>query len=303
MIAGDGAQREDRRRARTCTSRSCGRSPKLRRRRARLDRAARQPRPLPVPRLIDGGVAAGRAGRPRRTTRRSRDPTPRPTRRRTTPEPGTVVGRMPGSSTPRTPTASACPLRLDVLPERRGRVVLDVPRRCPIVAGPVVVRDHEVPLPRARPRESAPKACGPSCGARRRSSTGRTGSRRSACALDDAGDALTRRDRRAHPDRPRHRVGDRRADPQRTGRLADRRLRAPGIVHGDVLLGRRTVRARRARRVPPQLGRPRWQHPGAWSLVCHGPDLGLHLRDWPTVTADGFVRPVTNRREITRRAP
>ena len=35
-----------------------------------------------------------------------------------------------------------------MLPEPEDGLVLDLPRRCPTLAGPVVVRDHEVPLPR-----------------------------------------------------------------------------------------------------------------------------------------------------------
>ena len=121
-------------------------------------------------------------------------------------------------------------------------------------------------------------------------STGRTGSRRSACALDDAEAALTGEigerlpvglDIEWETDGPIHSVPDDWPIDQ---------YAAPGIIHGDVLLGRERFELDARGQYTRSWGVRRWQDPGAWSLACHHADLTLQAEGLPDGRVSGWMQ-------------
>ena len=265
------------------------------RRRARLDRAARQPRPLPVARAHRRRAcpAASRTRRPRRTTPSSRDVVTAMTSRRD------ERAHAPGAA------SGWCG---DVAPRRRDRRRHRACRcgsscapalgvawwwtylvRCPTSTASVVVRDHEVAC-RARDSRSAPTGCGPSSCARRRSSTGRSGSRRSACASTTRPTSLHGEIGERMRGRARHRVGGR----CRRRRSARARGRWPRRLRAVRARARRSaarpvaVRARRGRSAIARRGVRR--STDRWSAWMRAPGLAERLR------------PDRARRETERRA-
>jgi hypothetical protein len=195
--------------ARTCTSRSCVRS-RSTRRRARLDRAHSLDL-YPFLELIEGGVEPME----QEPSTYPAHPVTAPGRRGAAP-PESRVGRTPGSSTPRRrrcrPHAAA-----RLLPEREGRVVLDVPRPSRS-EGPIVARPT-----RSRLRQASRSAEGlwADLGA---DAAGALDVWARGVAIAPTTKPLTGRSASGSRSASTS-VGDRRADPQRAGRLADRPVR------------------------------------------------------------------------------
>ena len=98
----------------------------------------------------------------------------------------------------------------------------------PDVDGVLVVRDHEVLPAEAGTRDPRRRACGPSSRARRRASTGRSGSRRSACGSTHPDEAL----------RAGGEIGERIAVGLDIEWEVGDGGPPAGTVHGDVLVGR-----------------------------------------------------------------
>ena len=64
----------------------------------------------------------------------------------------------------------------------------------------------------------------------------------------------------------------------------------PGIVHGEVLLGRERFELDACGAYHRTWGDRDWRGTGAWSLACTGPGLGLHVAGLPNGHVDGFMR-------------
>jgi hypothetical protein len=159
----------------------------------------------------------------------------------------------------------------------------------PTLTGPIVVRDHEVPLPRQGLEVRAEGLwCELWCETPLEHWT--YGLEAFAVNLEAPDDALAGE------------IGERipiglDLEWEIDGPIHAHRARGPvagyvalGIVHGEVLLGRERFELDACGAYHRTWGDRVWHNPGAWSLVCHGPDLGLYLSGRADGTADGFVR-------------
>ena len=162
----------------------------------------------------------------------------------------------------------------------------------PARPGPVVVRDHEVFLPR-RVSRYTPKGCGPSCGARHLSSTGRTGWKRSRSGsmmppMHSRARSVERMplglDLEWEIDGPVHAHAE---DSPVAGYCV------PGIVHGEILLGRERLEFDARGEHRRQWGTDVPRTVGAWSVACHGTSFAMHvdglLRRFAHGRVEGFV--------------
>ena len=159
----------------------------------------------------------------------------------------------------------------------------------PDLTGPVVVRDHEVPLPRQGLEVRAEGLwCELWCETPLEHWT--YGLEAFAVNLETPEDALAGEigeripiglDLEWEVDGPIHAHGD--AWPV-AGYVE------PGIVHGDVLLGRERFELDARGAYHRTWGDRDWQREGAWAIACNGPDLGLHVFGMPNGAVDGCVR-------------
>jgi hypothetical protein len=159
----------------------------------------------------------------------------------------------------------------------------------PDLTGPVVVRDHEVPLPRQGLEVRAEGLwCELWCETPLEHWT--YGLEAFAVNLEAPEDALTGEigervaiglDLEWEIDGPIH--------PHPDGWPVAGYV-APGIVHGDVLLGRERFELDARGAYHRTWGERDWHSAGAWAVTCTGPDLGLHVFGTPNGVVDGVVR-------------
>jgi hypothetical protein len=155
--------------------------------------------------------------------------------------------------------------------------------------GPIVVRDHEVALPR-QGLEIRAEGLWADLWCETPLEHWTYGLEAFAVALDDAEAALTGEigerlpiglDIEWETDGPIHGVPDDWPIDQ---------YAAPGIIHGDVLLGRERFALDARGHYTRSWGVRRWQDPGAWSLACHGADLNLYAEGLPDGRVDGWMQ-------------
>jgi hypothetical protein len=178
-------------------------------------------------------------------------------------------------------------LRLECYPNEKVAwfwTYLVVPDR----PGPIVVRDHQVTLPR-RGLEIRAEGLWADLWCETPLEHWTYGLEAFAVALDDAEDALTGEigeripiglDLEWETDGPIHAVPD--DWPINT-------YGAPGIVHGDVLLGRERFELDARGQYQRSWGVRNWYDAGAWSITCHSPDFTLYAEGLPDGRVDGHI--------------
>ena len=179
-------------------------------------------------------------------------------------------------------------LRLDCYPNEKVAwfwTYLVVPDR----DGPIVVRDHEVPLPR-QGLEIRAEGLWADLWCETPLEHWTYGLEAFAVALDDAEAALTGEigerlpiglDIEWETDGPIHSAPDDWPIDQ---------YAAPGIIHGDVLLGRERFELDARGQYTRSWGVRKWRHPGAWSLACHRAELTLLAEGLPDGRVSGWMQ-------------
>ena len=179
-------------------------------------------------------------------------------------------------------------LRLDCYPNEKVAwfwTYLVVPDR----DGPIVVRDHEVSLPR-QGLEIRAEGLWADLWCETPLEHWTYGLEAFAVALDSADDALTGEIGERIPvglDIEWETDGPIQAAPEDWP--VDQYL-APGIIHGDVLLGRERFELDARGLYTRSWGGRNWYDTGAWSIVCHSEELTLHVEGCADGRVDGSIR-------------
>ena len=187
-----------------------------------------------------------------------------------------------------TPDGIGLTLRLECYPNRRQAWYWTY-LLLPALDGPVVVRDHDVNLPR-QGLEIRAEGLWAELWCETPMEHWTYGLEAFGVRLDEPGDALTGE------------IGERipvgldlewETDGFVHSHAAQWPLAGyvePGIVHGDVLLGRERFELDARGEYHRTWGVRAWDRPGAWSIGCAGPELSLHVEGAAGGAVDGYVR-------------